>query len=302
MNNKICLVIIFNHRYDKNIRILEALYKDKFEKVHYLVPFYNGGQKNVIPVYESSYQFQGYIAQGVEKFYDEKYTHYLFIGDDLILNPLINQENFFEYFGIEENGSYFPKCQPIGRHLNWHYEKRIFNAVQAFDGDSGTNYNEEILKEEGFKKAFEFGYSKKDFVLTWKHFFNGFMSKRSVFRFVISHPKHFIKLFKGVPMSYPVFCGYSDIFLLHREDIKEVSRMAGVFAAMGLFVEMAIPTAMKLKCRNLQEGNAGGKIIWDAEEKAQLEKDYHLELKFLFESWPEDVNYIHPVKLSKWNY
>ena len=79
MSNHICLVIIYNHRYDQNIKILEQIYKGRFAAIYHLVPFYDGKKQNVIPVYESSYQFQGYVAQGMKYFYNNNYTHYLFI-------------------------------------------------------------------------------------------------------------------------------------------------------------------------------------------------------------------------------
>ena len=66
MNNKynLTLVIVFNHRYDKNIAALEKIYRKKFFNIKFLVPFYNGDREDVIPIYENSHYFQGYFAQG----------------------------------------------------------------------------------------------------------------------------------------------------------------------------------------------------------------------------------------------
>lgn len=98
----------------------------------------------------------------------------------------------------------------------------------------------------------------------------------------------------------PIFGGYSDIFLLHKQDIKVVSKMFGVFAAIRLFVEMAIPTAMRLQCKELQVGGSKSKVIWELKEKEKLEQEYLLNLNLLFREWPKEINYIHPIKLSKW--
>lgn len=41
----ICLVIIYNHRFEKNIDILERIYKERFAAIYHLVPFYEGRKK-----------------------------------------------------------------------------------------------------------------------------------------------------------------------------------------------------------------------------------------------------------------
>ena len=38
----VSLVIIFNHRFDKNIKILKTLYNGRFDNITFLVPFYDG--------------------------------------------------------------------------------------------------------------------------------------------------------------------------------------------------------------------------------------------------------------------
>lgn len=261
MEQKICLIIIYNHRYDCNIEVLEKIYSGKFEAIYHLVPFYDGKRENVIPVYESSYQFQGYVAQAMREFYHETYTHYLFIGDDLLLNPSINQENFFEFFNLDPRYSALAACTPLVHRTWWAYEDRIYNAICSFSKYNGTNYREELPNaRKAFKKAFDLGYSKKDFLATKEQLFFGAGSKKSILQFVLRHPKHVLKLLKGIPLPYPVFGGYSDIFILNKDDIETVSRMFGVFAAIRLFVETAIPTAMRLHCKDLQLFGGGVKL------------------------------------------
>lgn len=65
--NKLALMVIYNHRFDKNIELIEKLYSPSFSNIFHIIPFYDGNKENVIPVYESSYQFEGYISQA--------YTH-----------------------------------------------------------------------------------------------------------------------------------------------------------------------------------------------------------------------------------
>ena len=60
---KVALIIIYNHQYIKNIEITERIYNGKFSNIYHLVPFYHGVRSNVIPVYDNSHYFQGYVAQ-----------------------------------------------------------------------------------------------------------------------------------------------------------------------------------------------------------------------------------------------
>jgi len=107
--NKVALIIIYNHQYNKNIDVLEQIYKDRFSDIYHLVPFYNGKKTNVIPVYESSYYFQGYISQGFKSYFKEDYEHYFFVADDMILNPIINETNYRENLKLNSNTCFIPE-------------------------------------------------------------------------------------------------------------------------------------------------------------------------------------------------
>ena len=94
--SKICLSFIFNHQYEKNIAKLREIYGDRFSTIRYLSPFstYNDDQE-VIPVYETSINFQGYIAQSF-KFLPNDCDYYIFCADDLLLNPDFNENNIID--------------------------------------------------------------------------------------------------------------------------------------------------------------------------------------------------------------
>ena len=119
MENTVALIIIYNHQYNANIEILERIYGDKFDDIYHLVPFYNGEKTNVIPVYECSYYFQGYIAQGFKKFYKSKYEHYFFVADDMILNPQINQYNYKKKLKLNLNSCFLPNFITLHERKTW---------------------------------------------------------------------------------------------------------------------------------------------------------------------------------------
>ena len=59
--NSVCIVVVFNHRFEENVEKLKEIYKNRFSKVVFLMPFYTGDDRDIISVYESSYQFHGYF-------------------------------------------------------------------------------------------------------------------------------------------------------------------------------------------------------------------------------------------------
>ena len=100
---KIALLVIYNHRFDKNIARVESLYKNRFSNIFHIMPFYDGDVENVIPVYESSYYFQGYVAQAYTHLKRKGFSHFFIIADDLILNPSVSESNIFEKMGIDSD-------------------------------------------------------------------------------------------------------------------------------------------------------------------------------------------------------
>ena len=45
---KTCLVILFNHKYEKNLNTLRSIYCDKFDMIRFIMPFYYGTDNDVI--------------------------------------------------------------------------------------------------------------------------------------------------------------------------------------------------------------------------------------------------------------
>ncbi len=83
--------------------------------------------------------------------------------------------------------------------------------------------------------------------------------------------------------------------------MRRFAHLCGVFAAMGLFVEVAIPTALVLACdRIVQEHETRwrGVEVW-AEEKVALQNQHvGMDLRNVIGSYGRNQLYLHPVKLS----
>ena len=120
--SKIALLIVYNHRYDKNIPVLEKLYEGRFDHVFHIIPFYDGDKENVIPVYESSWYFSGYISQAYSHIRKQGFTHYFIVADDMILNPEITQENIFVKMGLKEDECFLDYLH-IMQELDWRWHQ-----------------------------------------------------------------------------------------------------------------------------------------------------------------------------------
>lgn len=126
--SKPALVIIYNHQFNRNIQPIEDLYRNRFSKIFHLVPFYEGNRPNVIPVYENSFYFQGYVSQAWSELKSAGAGHYIFVGDDLILNPMINEENYRTELAVDEETSFIPML--IEFHRMSTYWPRCREAVE----------------------------------------------------------------------------------------------------------------------------------------------------------------------------
>lgn len=294
---KTCLVIIFNHRYDKNLERLRNLYSSRFSCIRFLMPFYDGADLDVIPVYESSHQFQGMVAQAREKLLLLECDYYFFISDDLILNPVISEDNYMEELCLKDGEALHRGVFELQYSL-WSVE-RIFEAIDTFATQKHTLYQSELMSQnEAVEVMKNYGYGdvaitheSHDKMVGWKDYRKkyGWRKLRDA------------KTLKELP--YPLLGGYSDWFILPRTDLDIVCRKFGVTAAMGLFVEIAIPTIMFLYCRHvkkLKETKYKDGAIWENSLLEKLGEKYQWELEKLFENFPENQLYIHPIKLSKW--
>lgn len=300
---KVALIVIYNHQYNSNIERIEELYKEKFKHIFHLVPFYQGNKKNVIPVYENSLYFQGYVAQGLKQYYNEEFEHYFFIGDDLILNPEINQSNYKKHLKLNNKTSFIPNLLLLHKLDFWGNIILAYNYkinIHAVEAQMRLpSYSEAKLKFDNFNLelknlSFENLYRKPKQELK-------FRSLKINFEYYLRKYKD--KLFRKVySLPYPLVGSYSDIFVVSASSIKDFCHYSGVFSATNLHVEIAIPTALVLSSKEIVTENdliLQGRALWTKEDLKFLDK-YNFDLNQLLTDFPKNHLYIHPVKLSKW--
>lgn len=300
----VCLVIIYNHRFEQNINKLNTYYKDRFDDIYHVIPFYQSEDEKVITVYENSHQFNGYIAQAFKSFYHEKFDHYVFAGDDLLLNPSLNQHNIIEKLHLEPNSAYIKNLYSLGEiYIPWyHIPKILYKFVSA----QGVNIQNEIPdKSEAEKIALSHGVKNQKFKVKnyFKHVFLAKTPLIFIRCFAYSLGYAYRKRFKNLlEVPYPLVAGYSDFFVIPKSSIGSFIHYCGIFAGMNLFVEAAIPTAILLSSEKIQSQSKTfkGVEIWKENEIVELMDKNNLSVSNLFKNNP-DILYFHPIKLSKWN-
>lgn len=302
--SEVVLIIIYNHQYNKNIEILEQIYKDRFSNIYHLVPFYTGEKKNVIPVFECSYNFQGYVSQGFKTYFKEEYKHYFFVADDLILNPIINETNYTQHLKLNSKTSFLPEI--IGLHERGEFWTHVVRAFKWNINFPGVEAKNELPDYTTAIQLFaKFGliikpltylqlYKKQEFpgLAKIKKFQSYYLWKKTLFK---NKNKEF-------HLSYPLVSSYSDIFVISSDAIKQFSQYCGVFAATRLFVEIAVPTAIVLSASEIviqKDLKLQGGALWTPEQCEILDK-YDGKLELLLNDFPENLLYLHPIKLSKW--
>lgn len=331
IKGRVALIFVFNHRFDKNIPVLEELYKSRFNNIYHLVPFYDGDRPNVIPVYESSFCFQGYFSQGFKTYFNEEFEHYLFVADDMILNPEINENNYRTFFQISNEDSFIPEI----------FELNNFTNNETLNVDPFVSLTERALMRKN-EKLSRFLWSRTPDAVEYdpkKEYVEGMQEIPTYSEALEIMKKHGIKIspllytdmhecpricFKEIKdlirycirklqgkkyhLNYPLVASYSDIVIVSSVSIEKFIKYCGVFAATELFVEFAVPTALLLSSEKVvtePEISKRGIIHWaySGSQKVAFEKEmqkFEYNLQNLLNNFPADKLYIHPVKLSKW--
>lgn len=302
--SSVALIIIYNHQYNKNIDILEQIYGDRFSDIYHLVPFYVGEKKNVIPVYENSYYFQGYISQGLRSIIDKKFIHYFFIADDLILNPVINENNYADHLKLDPDSCFLPGFITLHKSRNWW--ARVGEAYRWSNQVSGVEITNQLPSYSQAIKLFE-KFDLEIMPLRFNQIWQTPKSFRILAKKLIYDKNYFLRIvtkgLKSYKLSYPMVGGYSDILVVNSKTIRKFSNLCGVFAATRLFVELAIPTSLVLSAEKIiveENLNLRGKALWSTQDYLILDQ-YNKKLKNLLNNFPNDKLYLHPIKLSKWD-
>ena len=303
---KVCLLILFNHRYDGNLPKLDWIYRPRYEHVRYLVPFYRGDRPDVIPVYYSSFQFQGYFREAWQRLRGEGFTHFVICADDMILNPRLTGENILRELKMDPEMGYIRQLQSLGNErLAW---SGMPSALVAVEGKNGVNWERELPSFESARANLAAkGYPM--FRLGWHNLREGIRAKgffQTLFYLTLRLQRRRVPATDLLGLPYPLLNGNSDLLIIPADHMEKFTTYCAVFAAMGVFVEVAAPTALVLSCPRvvclehtgwqIRDDWGGRDDVWEAFCKGF---DYRLD-RFLAEFEPRTMC-IHPIKLSQWS-
>lgn len=312
--DKVALIVIFNHKYTKNLEILDEIYQSRFSDVWYVMPFYEGEREDVIPVYESSYYFHGYIATAISFLKNKGYDYYFTTGDDVFLNPIINEKNFKDFFKVDEDTAFIPGPFLLNNPKETRPSRPYFpvwnglNKALNFKINQPGIHTSSILpsNEEAIRLLKSHGFNFTERVPRNMFFSNpvlklteGLKSNYHRLRIVFDNLRNIIYPKK---LPYPLIGSYSDVVIISNKHQNKFTKYCGAFSALNLFVEIALPTSIAFaypKIISEDNLNYKGETYWYYNHH-ECEKKYKNSLSFLKNNFPDKVLYIHPIKLSKW--
>jgi hypothetical protein len=302
---------------------IRSLYEDRFSSVIQIMPFYSGSDSDVIRVFGNSFQFHGYIAQARRILSEIDCNRYLFVGDDLILNPHINEDTISSMMKIDAEDCFYPGFHDVstGDCLRGTMEAHNFAFPPAgIDGGVLANLPP---KEEAFRILHAKGLMESMTLSRITPYLPEFkdtairnlQTNYKILRARAWHYRNALRYrLQPRTASYPVVFGYSDIFSLPKVKLDEFCDMIEIFASIQMFVELAIPTTLALHDWNIVHENdldLKSLNVWFPQDPklfsskstiiSKLEMDTGLKLDNISRDFPEDYLYMHPVKLSKWS-
>lgn len=260
------------------------------------MPYYDGNDPDVIPVYESSAQFQGFLIQSYEKLKEVDADYYLFVADDMIINPAFNENNILNC--LKMNGKAFGICTfrelNTPKNFEWmhaRYSSKAFLQNWTEWKNNLPSYSDALMDFCDF-----FGHEYKE-IYEPSFFGNAYNG---------SQYDAFVKMNgNSLNIPYPMAGGYSDVFMIQKDWLYQFSRINGIFASMNLFVEIAIPTATVLLLKKEtvtfldQNDHFYAKVMWNDDRAEYIENTEH-NYESLKKSWDPNCMFIHPIKLSTW--
>jgi hypothetical protein len=308
-----CLVVVFNHNHSQNVPLLRRLYGSRFSHLLFLMPFCRDPQKDIIPVCESAYFFQGYLWQAHDRLLHEDCTHYVVIGDDLLLNPRLSETTIIDELGLNGESGYIKQlksCSDVplqwlmryGNLLDQHLiPAHVFGSRQLLPPLS--KYRKDVQFKNALPdKELAEGLLRRHGVEIKPLGLRNMVGFDGMVRYFPGITRALIHALCKSKIPYPLAFGYSDFFIVPKLSFEAFCFYCGVFAAMNLFVELAVPTSLALAVASIsteRETRWRGVEVWRPKARAELERrtsDTSRSLDAFFE--PNQL-YLHPVKLSR---
>jgi len=121
---RICLCVMMNHPFPANLPLLRRVYAGRFSELLFLVPFAQTGDADVVTVYRGSYTHAAYITDAMPRLSQVECDHFLFVHDDVLLNPQFDETSFQDLFPLGPDDGFLPWIEAAPEKLGdweWYY-------------------------------------------------------------------------------------------------------------------------------------------------------------------------------------
>ncbi len=289
------LVILFNHPFPKNIDKLRSIYGARFHDMLFLMPLVRVDDPSVVTVYRGGFNFHGHVADAIDAIAARDSDLYLFCQDDLLLNPALTPSGFHDSVDFDRHDGFIPQPESFsgpGRE-DWPWNDRVLSRIAAPTSSLYGGGVEDFARHlpplaEATERFARYGITARRYP---KPYSPG-VGMAAFFRRLARSPR-------AAALPYPLAVAFSDFFALRRDALRPVAHYLGLFAAMDLFVEVSVATAMILACRNLATlADTPWRVSIDWTDRKELLRQGATDLQTVYRNFDETLLYMHPVKLS----
>lgn len=298
-----CLVIIFNHPYPGNVGKLRQIYSSRFARVVFLMPFEQMNDADVFTVYRGSYTFHGFIADAGQFLSKIDADFFVFAADDLLINPDFGERELHARLHLDRFDGYISQFRSLSTpsvqagntddfgndwHANgrgpWPWTDRVLSRVHA---------PKRHLLGSGCESALSYLPRREEAVSRFAAF--GMSSLAGPTHGSASAP------WRHQDLPYPMAAGMSDFFVVRNDALTKFYQYCGALAALDIFVEVSVPTALVLACEKLgTSADTSLQCKWTyTGSGSPIGFDEAIDYSRVCQEFHENLLFIHPVKFSK---
>jgi hypothetical protein len=298
-----CLVIIFNHPYPDNVGKLKEIYSNRFARVVFLMPFEQMNDADVMTVYRGSYTSQGFIADARQFLSNIDADFFVFAADDLLINPDFGERELYARLHLDRFDGYIPQFRSLSVPSVQIGNNEDFGDDWHENGRGPWFWAERVLSRVHAPKHHIFGSGCEE---AWSYLPHReeALSRFAAFGMAsLASPKHGSATipWHHRDLPYPLAVGMSDFFVVRNNALKKFYQCCGALAALDIFVEVAIPTALVLSCETLgtsADTSLQCKWTYTGSDKPIGLVDA-IDYSTVCQKFHENLLFIHPVKFSK---
>lgn len=277
-----------NHPFPALLPLLRKIYASRFSELLFLVPFHRCDDPDVVTVYRGSYQHSGYVTDAVSRLARIECDHIIFTHDDVLLNPNLNERNFYEFFPLGSDDGFIPDFVPLhrgfgdwifqmGHVARWMFPKSILFGT-GVDRANLLSYLAPLnIKVDDNRANAKVNFSPEnmtDIEHKPTHFLlEGLSGSRShddertaeVMRLsrdtldslrgaMLTTLQHSTDRSTEVDTIIPMVLSgfYTDFYVIPKTKLRDFAHFIGICSAGGMFVEISTPTVLLSVCSSLQ--------------------------------------------------